>query len=196
VYVIIGGALIRTSAPSVTINQTTGVITTTGGSGGGLLASLFFSALSGFIGLAILAVVQSNIIHGALEIANGRKVEIGDFFRFQKIGNVIVAAIIVAVAYGVGLFLCIIPGLLVLFFSQFYLFFIMDQDMAPWDSIMASFRLISSNIGSMIVLIIGVIVAYIIGIILCFVGLIVTLPVALLALTFAYRKFQNQPVAA
>ena len=140
--------------------------------------------------------MQSNIINGALMIANGRKVEIGDFFKFEKIGNVVVAGLIVAAAFAVGTFLCYVPALLVAFFTPFYLFFVMDQDKTGVDAVMSSVRLVSSNIGSMVFLIIGVIIAYIIGFILCVIGLIVTLPVALLALTFAYRKFQNQAVAA
>jgi uncharacterized membrane protein len=193
VYLALGGLLVNNTA-KINIDENTGTITTTGGTS--FVMILLFAAISAFVAFLIIAIVQSNLINGALQIANGRKVEIGDFFKFEKISTVIVAGLIVAAAYAVGTFLCYIPALLVAFFTPFYLFFVLDQNMQPWDAIMSSVRLVSSNIGSMVILILGVIVAYIIGIILCLIGLIVTMPVALLALTFAYRKFQNQPVAA
>jgi uncharacterized membrane protein len=192
VFVVFAGSLL--SSASITVDQTTGAISTSGGAG--FIARLLFGAIAVFVLLVVIAVVQSGIIHGTLEIANGKKVEIGDFFKFEKLGAVITAGVIVALATAVGAFLCYIPALIVGFFTPFYLFFILDKNMAPWDSIMASVKIVSTNIASMVLLIIGVFVAYFIGALICLIGLIVTMPVALLALTFAYRKFQNEPVAA
>ncbi len=193
VYVILGGLLINKTA-TVSIDQTTGQISTS--SGAGLIAILLFAALSVFVAVLLGAIIQAAIIHGALEIANGKKVEIGDFFKFEQLGTIIPAAIIVAAATAVGAFLCYVPALIVAFFTPFYLFFIIDKNLGAWESIKASISLVSQNIGSMVVLIIGVILAYIVGAILCGIGLIVTMPVALLALTFGFRKFQNEAVAA
>ena len=146
----------------------------------------------------IAAVVQvGDHQRRACEIANGKKVEIGDFFKFEKIGPSLTAGLMVARRHRVGTFLCYIPALVVAFFTPFYLFFIIDKNLAPWDAIKASVALVSNNIGlDADPVIIGVIIAYIVGAIICLVGLFVTMPVALLALTFAYRKFQNEPVAA
>lgn len=192
-YVVLGGLLLS-SAGKIEVNQTTGAITTSGGTG--LIMVLIFAALASFVLWVIIAVVQAGIIRGTLDIADGKRVEIADFFKFEKISQVLIAGVIVAIAEAVGTFLCYVPALIVAFFTPFYLFFILDKNLAPWDAIMASVKLVSTNIGSMFVLIIGVIVAYIVGAVLCVIGLIVTMPVALLALTFAYRKFQNEPVAA
>jgi uncharacterized membrane protein len=192
-YFIFGGLLLNKTA-SVTIDQTTGQITTSGGSG--FVALLLVAALAGFVGALVFAIAQSAIIRGCLDIANGKKVEIGDFFKFENMGTVVTAAVIVSAATAVGLFLCYIPALLVAFFTPFYLFFIIDKNLGAWEGIKASISLVSGNIGSMVVLIIGVIIAYFIGAILCGIGLIVTMPVALLALTYGFRKFQNDPVAA
>ncbi len=192
-YFVLGGLLLS-STNKITIDQTTGAITTSAGTG--LIMVLIFAALAAFVFWVIIAVVQAGIIRGTLDIADGKRVEIADFFKFEKISQVVIAGVIVALAEAVGTFLCYIPALIVAFFTPFYLFFILDKNLAPWDAIMASVRLVSTNIGSMFVLIIGVIVAYIVGAVLCIIGLIVTMPVALLALTFAYRKFQNEPVAA
>jgi uncharacterized membrane protein len=57
-------------------------------------------------------------------------------------------------------------------------------------------RLVNQNLGSVVVLIIGVFIAYFIGWLLCLVGLLVAAPVALLALTYGYRKLQGEEIAA
>lgn len=192
-YLILGGLFLH-SASTITVDPTTGAITSGGGTT--FVVFLLFAGLSAFVVFVVVAVVQAGLIRGMLDVANGKKVEIGDFFKFERIGAVLTAGIIVAAAYAVGTFLCYIPALIVAFFTPFYLFFILDKGQQPMEAIMSSVRLVNSNIASMFLLIIGVILAYFVGAILCLIGLIVTMPVALLALTFAFRKFQNEPVAA
>jgi uncharacterized membrane protein len=191
--VILRGALLN-STPSITVDTTNNTVTTS--SGAGWFAQLLFGALSIFVLLLVAAVVQSGIIHGALEIADGKRVEFIDFFKFEKIGAVIVGGLLVGIATGIGYLLCIIPGIIVAFLTPFYLFFILDKNQSPVDAIMSSVRIVSQNVGAMILLILAVYVAYFVGALVCLVGLIVTMPVALLAMTFGYRKLQNEPVAA
>ena len=191
-YIIFGGLLLSTTALHVDPN--TGQLS--GGASTGFVTLLLFAGLSVLVFTLLFALVQSAIIHGLLQIANGKKVEIGDFFKFEKVGQVLTAGLVVAVATAIGAFLCYIPALIVAFFTPFYLFFIVDKNLAPMDAIKASISLVNKNLASMFILFLAMIVAYIVGAIVCLVGLIVTMPVALLALTFAYRKFQNEPVAA
>ena len=192
-YLVLGGILLH-STSTITVDPTTGAIS--GGSSTSFVVFLLFAGLSSFVAFVVIAVVQAGLIRGMLDVADGKKVEIGDFFKFERIGAVVTAGLIVAAAYAVGTFLCYLPALIVAFFTPFYLFYIIDKGLAPMDAIKASVRLVNSNIASMFVLIVGVILAYIVGAIFCLIGLIVTMPVALLALTFAFRKFQNEAVAA
>jgi uncharacterized membrane protein len=187
-FAIVGGIV----AGTTTTNPTTGITTT---SGGGAFASLLFGALLAFLFFALGAFLQAAIIRGALIIANGQRLEVGQMVRIENFGQVLIGAIIVGIGVAIGSII-IVGGIIVYFYTAFWLFFVIDRHMPAWDSIKASATLVNRNIGTVVVLLIGVIVAFIIGALLCGIGLIVTAPVALLALTFGYRRLQNEPIAA
>jgi uncharacterized membrane protein len=102
----------------------------------------------------------------------------------------------VAVAVMVGSFLCYVPGLIVLFFSPFFGFFVLDKQMGAFDSIKASFQLVNRNLGTMIGFFFASYLALLLGGLLCGVGLIVALPVVVIATGYMYRRLQGEPVAA
>lgn len=192
-YTLFAGLFL--SDASITVNPETGVITTSGGSG--LFAGLFVQALASFAFFVLFAFLQAAVIRGALILADGeKKLEIGDMFNFEKFGTVLVAALIVGALTAVGYLFCFVGSLVVAFFTAFYLFFVLDKDLGAWESVKASFDLVKSNAGSVLLLILGVIAAYFVGALLCGIGLLVAAPVALLALTYGYRKLQGEPVAA
>lgn len=191
-FFVVQGVFI--SSPSVTIDQTTGQVTSTAGSG--FFLTLLFGALSSFVFFVLFAFLQASIIRGALAIADGKKLDLGMMFKTDDLGVVLVAALIVGALTAVGYLACFVGSVVVSFFTAFYLFFVLDKKQGAWESVKSSFSLVSKNIGSVVVLVIGVIIAYIIGAILCGIGLIVTAPVALLAMTFGYRRLQGEAIAA
>jgi uncharacterized membrane protein len=191
-FLLAQGLFISTS--TITVDQTTGQITTSGGTG--FFMSLLFSALSAGIFFVLFAFLQAAIIRGALAIADGKKLELGMMFKTDDLGVVLVAALIVGALSVVGVLACYVGTIVVSFFTAFYLFFVLDKKQGAWESVKSSFNLVSKNIGNVVVLIIGVFVAYFIGAILCGIGLIVTAPVALLAMTYGFRRLQGEPIAA
>jgi uncharacterized membrane protein len=191
-WAVLRGILINDT--TISINPETGAITTTGGSG--FFASMLVSASTNLIFIVLFAFLQAGVIRGGLMIANGERLQVSHMFNFDKFGTILVAAIIVGVASFLGIFLCFVGSLVVAFFTPFYLFFVIDKGMGAWDSIMASVNLVKDNLGDVFLLLLGVLAAYIVGAILCGIGLLVTAPVALLALTFGYRRLQGEPVAA
>jgi uncharacterized membrane protein len=164
--------------------------------GPGFFVTLVLYGVGGFIYAILFAFLQAGIVRGALQIANGQPLELQTMFKFDNIANVLLGGIIVGIASFIGILLCGVGYLVVAVFTPFWIFFVLDKNMSAWDAVMASVRLVNSNLGSVIVLIIGVIIAYVIGALLCGIGLIVAAPVALLALTYGYRKLQNEPIAA
>jgi uncharacterized membrane protein len=194
VWFFVTAAILPSRTPTCTIDEKTFVTSCTGGTG--FFGSLLLSAVGGFAIFVLVAFLQAGIIRGALAIADGQKLELPTMFKFDNVGNVLIGAVIVGIAGSIGLLLCGVGYLVVAFFTPFWLFFVIDKNQGAWQAIMSSVSLVNKNLGSVVVLIIGVLIAYVIGAILCGVGLLVAAPVALLALTYGYRRLQNEPVAA
>ncbi len=192
VWFMVGSALFVHPA-SITVDQTTGAISSSAGSG--FVMSLLFSAFSAGVFFVLLAFLQAAIIRGALAIADGARLELSSLLSTKDLGVVLGAAVIVGALSFVGVLACYVGTLVVSFFTAFYLFFVIDQHQGAWESVKSSFHMVKENASSVVMLVIGVLVAYVIGSLLCGIGLIVTVPVSLLAMTYAYRRLQGQPVA-
>lgn len=156
----------------------------------------FFSTmlLVGFI-LLLSVFMQASVIRVSLEISHGRPVTFASFFQFADLGKVIITALIIGVASAIGA-MFVVGALLVGFFSQFALFYVIDKGLDPIAAIKASVDLIMKNFTTVILLYVGVYIANMIGSALCAVGLIVAVPVALLATTYVYRRLNGEVVAA
>jgi uncharacterized membrane protein len=140
-------------------------------------------------------ILQMAIIRGSLKITYGEPIEVGQLFSTENLGQYLLASLVVTVATFIGFLLCFIPGFLVWFFAQFFGFFILDKKMGAMDAIMASFKLVNRNLGSLIGFYIGVVIATVIGAALCGIGLLVAIPVVIIATAYMYRGLQGEPVA-
>ncbi|MET0435342.1 MAG: hypothetical protein ABW025_14355 [Cellulomonas sp.] len=147
------------------------------------------------VALLLSAFMQAGVTRATLEVADGRRIEVGTFFRFDDFGKVVVAALLVGLGTAVGTLLFVIPGLVFAFLAQFTLFFVIDKRMAPVDAIRASFTLVGRNLGAVLLLFLAVYAANLVGSALCGVGQLVSFPVGLLATTWMYRRLQDEPVA-
>lgn len=177
-----------------TIDPDTGAVETDDGGmlGGSIIASLFFGALSFLVQL----VIQSGIVKGALDITRGKAISLSTMFQGIDFVQVVIASLILAVATMIGIVLCILPGLAVMFFTAFTLYFIIDKGMSAIDAIKASVSFVMANAGTLIVFFLACIAAYIVGALLCGVGLLVAIPVVVIAQAYAFRTLQGEQVAA
>ncbi len=164
-------------------------------SGGGFVGLLLGTALYALVITVLVAVMQAGLARGVLTITYGRPLDVGMMFKFDNVGSVILASLMVGVGTAIGYFLCFIPGLIVMFFSQFYVWFIVDKQMGAWDAIKASFSLVNQHLGTLIVFFLASVVAYIVGALLCGIGLLVAIPVIYIAQGYTYRRLQGEAVA-
>jgi len=146
--------------------------------------------------IVLLAVlIEAAFINAALVTASGRKLEVGDFFRFPNFGKVFVTALLVGLIVGVGYLLCVIPGIVAAFFLAFALFFALDRGLSATDAIKASIDLVKNNVVVVLLLVVAAAILSFLGSLVCGLGVIVTIPVTVVAAAYVYRRLQNQPVA-
>lgn len=189
----ITGAL--TSDVQLSINPETGAITTSGGSPN-FLISLFLGALGALVYYTVFGFIQAAVTRAALAITEGRPVDTSTVLSTEKVGKVIVAALLVGVATAIGYLFCFVGAVVVSFFLAYTFFFVIDQDQEPVEAMKSSFAFVKEHLGDLVVFYLASIAAYIVGSLLCGIGLIVAVPVVIIATAYTYKKFTNQAVAA
>lgn len=154
-------------------------------------ASLVVNLLSTIVGYIISGVLY----RGALDECEGRKFSVADTLARVPLVPVILTSLLIGIGVTVGLVLCVIPGLVFAFLSYFALLFVVDRNQSPVEAIKSSVSLVSANVGNSLLLALLSILLVIIGFCLCCLGLFVAYPVVTIAAAYAYKRFQDQPVA-
>ena len=158
-------------------------------------AGLAVFLLGAVVQILVKGAIASAGYGGLLDIANGDKVSVGSFFRPRNIVAVVVAALIVDILTIFGLVLLILPGLAVLLFTWFSAVAIVDRNLSPIDGIRASFDIVKTNFGQVLLAALTFLALQLVGLLLCVVGLLVTIPVAYLFMVYTYRKLSGGTVA-
>ncbi|WP_044505934.1 integral membrane protein [Gordonia sp. KTR9] len=158
--------------------------------GGTILMILIYALL--FIGLLY---IQASIISGAVRVANGEPVTAKSFLTPIRFGPVIGTAILVGLITGVGYVLCIIPGIIAMFFLMFSVVATIDKSLSPINAMKASFELTKSKVGDSILTLLVTYAINLVGVLVCYVGLIVAAPVAQLFLVHCWRRLNGAPIA-
>lgn len=169
---------------------------TVGDTNVGAVAFLVSTAVFALVWVALAFLIQAAVIRAGLAIADGRPIELSTLLSTERLGAIIAGAVVVGVASSIGYVLCVLPGLAVMFYTQFFMFFIVDKGMGAVDAIRASYEFVQAHVGEMVALFLAVYIANAIGGMLCGVGLLVSFPVTVIAQTYAYRRLRGEPVAA
>jgi uncharacterized membrane protein len=148
--------------------------------------------------LVFIAVVimHAGLLSGCLDIADGKPVTIGSFFKPRNLGPAFVAALLIAFGILVGSILCIIPGLIFAFLTLFALPFVIDRSLSPVESIKASIATARANIAPALLSWLVQYAVMVVGQLLCGVGVIVALPISVLIQVYTYRKLSGGQVVA
>jgi uncharacterized membrane protein len=177
---------------------------TTYDSADGMMDTATYSVTAGGIAVLIVATVVQLVIAGAigaayfaglLDIADGRPVSIGSFFRPRNILAVVIASLLIGILTSVGLLLCIVPGVIVTIFAWFTNVGIVDRGLSPIDGIRASFDMVKRNFGQVLLFWLTSTAITLVGALLCGVGLLVAAPVAYLLQVYAYRRLSGGALA-
>lgn len=162
----------------------------------GLFGMMFSIAMTGLVAIVASFVVQAAVTRAALAIAHGRPVEFSLLFETEGLAHVGLGAILLGVGTAIGYSLCFFPGLIVVFFGQFFVLFVLDKKLTALDAILASFSFVNRNLGSLVGFYLASVVAMVLGMMACGVGTLVAFPIVVLAQAYTYRRLQGEPVAA
>jgi len=157
---------------------------------------LFAAALFQFLILLGMSILQLFVIRATLMIVRGEPLDASKVMTMDRLGSYVLGAIIVGILSFVGFLLCILPGIAVAIFTVFWGYFLVDKGLSPIEAITASFNLVKDNFGPVIIFWLLSILVTIAGAIVCGVGLIVAIPVVVIATGYMYMRLQGQPVSA
>ncbi len=159
--------------------------------GGELLLSFLAQTVLG----AVVLLPTAAMIRGCLDICEGRTFSLGDAFSRISPVPVIVTGIIVSLLTSVGFVLLVVPGIIVSIFSFFAIYFVVDRGESPLKAIGSSFSMVGSNFGQALLSGLLAFLVLIAGTIALVVGLLVAVPITVVAGAYAFRSFSGQPVA-
>ena len=169
------------------------VVLQVGFSGGEGVIALLLSIATSVVSL----ILAMGLIRAALRVTDGGTPELSQLTETDQLGPYIVQAILVGLAIGIGLLVCIIPGLIAAVLFAFAGYAVIDaREGDAVGAIKRSFEIVKGNFGAVLGLMVLLILVNIVGALLCGIGLLFTYPMTSVAIAYAYRTLNGQPVAA
>lgn len=146
----------------------------------------------GFVVASVLA--QFAVIRMALSLVDGRPLSIGSAYSLAGTAVFMGSVLLAMAAVGLGTVLCVVPGLVALFFLQLAPFAALDGQRSVVAALGRSARLVRRNAAPALLLMAIDISAYLLGGLFFGVVTLVTLPFAALVSAHMYRQFNRQPI--
>ncbi len=152
-------------------------------------------AASGVVGL-LLYPMYAGYLYVVHKANHGEAFAFSDLFIGYRhnTANLILYSLIAGILTGIGLFLCVIPGIVlwVMFFIGMPVVFF--ENASAVDGIKKSFDYAKANFGVFFLTAVASFFISIAGVLLCGIGLIATAPFMIVAMYSAYSAFAGTPV--
>lgn len=122
------------------------------------------------------------------KVVAGENISISDFFiPYDRFFDLIVGYLVMVILVGIGIILLVIPGIYLAVALSFTLYFIYFGKQDFWESIKYSRRVIHRKWLNFFVFILALIFLNLLGLLALVVGLLITVPVTLIAVYLAYK---------
>ncbi|MCX6460442.1 MAG: hypothetical protein NTZ03_09035 [Actinobacteria bacterium] len=200
IQVLIGNALTN----SLSGNCANTVITENGAiiAGGNCVASLgttitagiITGIITGIIFGALAWIATIGIYRAALRTSDGEVPAFSDLTTGKNLGKYIIVAIVFGILSGVGLVLCIIPGLLVIFFLQFSPLYALDKGQGVSEAFRSSIDAVKSAPVPVLLAMIVNAIAGVLGTWFYGILTLVALPFAALFTVHVYRQLNKEEI--
>ncbi len=154
---------------------------------------LYVVAIGGAV--AVGFVVQAGVYRAGLAVTSGVAPRLGMLVETTNLGTYIGTVLLVGLGTMVGLVLCVLPGLAVVVFCSYAPLIALDKGVGPIDAIRRSVELVRDNLGQVLLILLLSYAVYYVGSLACYVGLVVSIPVALIMVTYSYRVLEGESVS-
>ncbi|HTS27357.1 MAG TPA: zinc-ribbon domain-containing protein [Bryobacteraceae bacterium] len=158
-----------------------------------MLNLALMAVVVGALSSAVPIVLQGPLMVGfhlvLLKKMNNRPSEFGDLFKgFDFFVPSLVASLLIGLFTSLGVLACLVGALVVGAMFKFTYLFILDKRMDFWPAMQASHAVVKNDYFgfTMFLLLIGLV--NLLGALCCIVGVFVTMPVGIAAITVAYRE--------
>jgi uncharacterized membrane protein len=143
----------------------------------------------------VTLIVTVGVIRGSLRATRGQLVGFDALLDGYNLGRYLLFQLVYAFLVGFGILLCILPGLLVIFFFQLGPYYVLDRGMGVREALTASAQAIRRNLAAAFLMTVLNALVLVLGGLFFGVLTLLTLPIATLFTTYLYREFNDEPVA-
>lgn len=161
--------------------------------------SFILSLIGGSVAFALVFVVglaaQAGIFRAGLAVTRGQAPTLAMFTESTNIGPFLLTILLVGIGTGFLSLFCYIPGIIFAFFTVFAPLRALERGEGAVDAIKGSIEMVQTNIGQVLLVVLVSYLVYYVGALACGIGLLVTAPIALIAICWSYRVINGEPVA-
>jgi|TARA_B100001964_G_C14149258_1_gene561231 uncharacterized membrane protein len=147
----------------------------------------------GLVFWALEVILSMGLIRISLKLLHEKKAVFVDLFHdINHFLDYIVASILYILATAAGLILLIVPGIIFMVRFQYFGFFIIEKKFGPVESLKASWHVTDGVVINILLFNILLILINVLGAIVFVVGLLVSIPVSMMANVHVYNKLQTR----
>jgi uncharacterized membrane protein len=153
------------------------------------IMGLIFVALNGMVPVILQGPLMAGFHIYCMKRIMGRATDFSDLFKgFNFFVPTLVASLVISLFFFGGTLLCVIPGLVVAAMYKFTYLFIVDKRLDFWPAMQASHAVVRNDYFGFTMFLILMALVNLLGLLCCVVGLLITVPVSLAAITVAYQE--------
>ena len=155
-----------------------------------------FALIIALAGVVLQIEVKLGMIKSMIAFADGRKPVIGELFSCfdKRIGTVFAASLLYGLMVFLGTLLLIVPGIILGIKFMFFSYFIVDKNAGIIESFEKSAALTSGSKTNIFLLALLLWLVNAAGALCLGAGLVVTIPLSMVAVAYVYRKLEGGSV--
>ena len=176
------------------VSAVSGGIAQSVGDSGVASTSFLLNALDFFV---VQIFVSMGVIAWSLKAdTQVESTKISDLWAPHAYWRYLGTSILLTIIELIGFALLVIPGIIASVLLMFAPFFVIDRGLSPFAAVKASFAVNKEHFWAVLLLMLAAIAANVLGLILLGVGLLISIPVTVIAIAHAYRTLSQLPMEA